>query len=129
MKPGILGLIGLLTIGCSQADNKINEANKKFIGTFKLQGQEHYEILNVDYNYTLTSEYRSRFFPDGPLKEQGKWMTSGDTLIIERERHKTLKECDFPDKQNFLFRDDRLFELRTNYKGELFESPFYFERQ
>jgi hypothetical protein len=51
-------------------------------------------------------------------------------LLIERTRHEVLKQAGFPAKQKYLIKDDRLFELRKNYKGELLSDDlFYFEKQ
>jgi hypothetical protein len=40
-----------------------------------------------------------------------------------------LKEAEFPSKQKYLIKGDKLFELSENYKGELFETAFFFEKQ
>jgi hypothetical protein len=118
----------LCLISCNRTSH-VNETDEKLIGTYKKGSDNFREVLNLEDNYLLTSESSSRIFGDEIFKENGNWKVNNDTLIIERIRHDVLKESGFPSKQKFLIKGDKFFELSKNYKGELFETAFFFEKQ
>ena len=128
MKTRIQLFLFLCLISCNRSSH-VNESDEKLLGTYKKGADNYYEILNLDDNYLLSSEFSSRIFPGQIFKENGRWKVNNDTLIIERIRHDVLKEAEFPTKQKYLIKDDKLIELSTNFKGELFETAFYFEKQ
>ena len=128
----IKNLIPLLSILCVIACNRtphVNEADEKFTGTYKKGSDNYRETLHLRDNYLLSSEYVSRMFPGEVFEENGTWKVMKDTLFIERVRHETLKAVEFPANQKYLIRENKLFEIERNYKGELFKSPFYFEKE
>jgi hypothetical protein len=125
-------IIPIFSILCLISCNRtlhVNEADKKLIGTYKTGSDNFREVLNLEDNYILSSEFSSRIFGDEVFKESGSWEVNKDTLIIERIRHDVLKEAEFPAKQKYLIEVDRLIELKGNYKGELFMTAIYLEKQ
>lgn len=128
LKTFIQLILILCLISCNRTIH-VNPADEKLLGTYKRGSDNFREVLNLEDKYVFTSEFSSRIFGDEVFKENGKWRVVNDTLLIDRTRHDVLKKADFPTSQKFIFRDEKLFELRVNYKGELFEDTSYFERK
>ena len=103
--------------------------DERLLGTYKRGSDNFREILHLEDSYILTSEFSSIIFGDEVFKEKGNWRVIHDTLLIERTRHEKLERADFPKNQRYLIKEGRLFELRRNYKGQLFEDQSYLEKQ
>jgi hypothetical protein len=127
MKTLIQILLFLCLISCNHTLS-VTESDKKLLGTYKNGSDNYYEILILEDNYLLYSEFSSRVLAQEIFKENGRWKVKNDTLLIERIRHDVLKEFKFPAKQSFVIKENRLFELRENYKGELLETQIFFEK-
>jgi len=125
----LIQILGLLIIVSCQTNSKVFESDKKLVGKYKQTSGAHYEIIILGNDYLLTSTFSSRGYQWQVFNEYGSWKTIGDTLLIRRIRNDTLKKDGYPENQTFLIKDKNLFELEYNYKGELFETTYYFEKQ
>ena len=128
MKSFIQILLVLCLTSCNRTLN-VNVVDERLLGTYKRGSDNFREILHLEDSYILTSEFSSIIFGDEVFKEKGNWRVIHDTLLIERTRHEKLERADFPKNQRYLIKEGRLFELRRNYKGQLFEDQSYLEKQ
>ncbi len=95
------------------------DSDKKFIGKYKQTSGIHYEILDLNENYTLTSKCSSRILEWKVFNEIVTCKSINDTLLFERARDVFLKENKFPAKQKFVLIKKRLFEIKESKKWRI----------
>ena len=122
----LIVFLALLLVRC-QDDSGIKDSDKFLLGRYRHESGAHYEILELKANYRLNSVYSSRGFQWAKFQESGSWRTSGDTVIIDRTRHDSLKGWDTVEL--LIIKNDKLYEIDTNYNNQLFLTPYFFESQ